>query len=178
MMRRSLFWALLGTLAASALTLWVGRQAPVLVAAVERAGARAELPAPQARAAATTALPARLERLGLEPSRRDPFVAVVPPQPKPALAPAPPPMQMAGPPPPPPLPSAPAVRARFLGRMVTPAGDKLVFLSAGDKTVLAQAGDVLDDGYVVDSVTDQAVVLRYPALDVKVTLPLPPLPAS
>lgn len=177
-MRRSLFWALLGTLAASAATLWVGRQAPVLVAAVQRPGARAELPAPQARTVAMAALPVRLERQVIEPSQRDPFVPVLPPQPKPASAPVPPPVQMTGPPPPPPLPSAPAVRARFLGRMVTPAGDTLVFLSAGDKTVLAQAGDVLDDGYVVDSVTDQAVTLRYPALDVKVTLPLPPLPAS
>lgn len=177
-MRRGLFWALLATLAASAVTLWLGRQAPVLVAAVERNGARAELSAPQARAVAMAALPGRLERPDIEPVRRDPFVPVLPPQPKPAPVPVPPPAQMAGPPPPPPLPSAPAVRARFLGRMVTPAGDMLVFLSAGDKTVLAQAGDVMDDGYVVDSVTDQAVVLRYPALDVKVTLPLPPLPAS
>jgi len=177
-MRRSLFWALLATVAASAITLWVNRQAPVLVAAVERAGVRTELPGLRAAEAVMPALPERLERVAIEPSRHDPFVPVLPLQPKPAPAPAPPPVQMTGPPPPPPLPSAPAVRARFLGRMVTPAGDKLVFLSAGDKTVLAQAGDVLDDGYVVDSVTDQAVVLRYPALDVKVTLPLPPLPAS
>lgn len=177
-MRRSLFWALLGTLAASAATLWVGRQAPVLVAAVQRTGARAELPAPLARALQRAPLPARLEPQAIEPSQRDPFVPVLPPQPKPAPAPALPPAQVTGPPPPPPLPSAPAVRARFLGRMVTPSGDTLVFLSAGDQTMLAQAGDVLDDGYVVDSVTDQAVTLRYPALDVKVTLPLPPLPAS
>lgn len=177
-MRRSLFWALLATLAASAITLWVGRQAPVLVAAVQRSGARVEPRVPQARAAGLAALPVRLERPLIEPSRRDPFVPVLPPQPKPTPAPAPPPALMTGPPPPPPLPSAPAVRARFLGRMVTPSGDTLVFLSAGDKTVLAQAGDLLDDGYVVESVTDQAVTLRYPALDVKVTLPLPPLPAS
>jgi hypothetical protein len=70
------------------------------------------------------------------------------------------------------------VRARFLGRMVTPTGESLVFLLLGDKTVQAQVGDTLEDGYVVDSVTHQAVVLRYPALDVKVTLPLPPLPTS
>lgn len=177
-MRRSLFWALLATVAASAATLWVNQQAPVLVAAVERAGVRTQSPVPGTAIAALQALPERLERSVIEPSRRDPFVPVLPPQPKPAPAPVAPPVLMTGPPPPPPLPSAPAARARFLGRMVTPAGDKLVFLSAGDKTVLAQAGDVLDDGYVVDSVTDQAVVLRYPALDVKVTLPLPPLPAS
>jgi hypothetical protein len=151
----------------------------VLVAAVERAGARYEAQAPRAGEAVVAALPVRLEPVTLEPSRRDPFVPVLPPQPKPAPVVAPPPpVQMTGPPPPPPLPSAPAVRARFLGRMVTPAGDPLVFLATGDKTVLAQVGDALEDGYVVDSVTDQAVVLRYPALDVKVTLPLPPLPAS
>lgn len=177
-MRRSLFWALLATVAASAITLWFNRQAPGLVAAVARAGLRTEIPVPGTAHAAMPALPEHLERSVIEPVQRDPFVPVLPPQPKPAPAPAAPPALMVGPPPPPPLPSAPAARARFLGRMVTPAGDTLVFLSAGDKTVLAQAGDVLDDGYVVDSVTDQAVVLRYPALDVKVTLPLPPLPAS
>lgn len=177
-MRRGLFWALLATVAASAATLWVGRQAPVVVAAVERAGARTVTAGPRIAETVAVALPEHLDRFVIEPPGRDPFIPVLPPQPKPPPAPAPSPGSMVGPPPPPPLPSAPAVRARFLGRMVTPSGDRLVFLAAGDKTVLAQAGDLLEDGYVVDSVTDQAVVLRYPALDVKVTLPLPPLPAS
>jgi len=177
-MRRGLFWALLTTVAASAVTLWLGRQAPVVVAAVERAGARPMAAGPRLAETAAVALPEHLDRFVIEPPGRDPFIPVVPPQAKPAPAPPPSPALLVGPPPPPPLPSAPAVRARFLGRMVTPSGDRLVFLAAGDKTVLAQAGDLLDDGYVVESVTDQAVVLRYPALDVKVTLPLPPLPAS
>lgn len=177
-MRRGLFWALLATAAASAATLWVGRQAPVVVAAVERAGGRAMGAGPRTAETVAAALPERLDRFVIETPRRDPFLPVLPPQPKPPPAPAPAPALLVGPPPPPPLPSAPAVRARFLGRMVTPAGDRLVFLAAGDKTVLAQTGDMLEDGYVVDSVTDQEVVLRYPALDVKVTLPLPPLPAS
>jgi hypothetical protein len=179
-MHRGLLWALVATCAATAVTLWTGRQAPVIVAAVGRSGSGAwdaALPAADGRApvAPATALPLRIAAVSIEPVQRDPFVPLQPPAPKPPPAPPPPPVVML-PPPPPAAPSAPAVKARFLGRMVTPAGDTLVFLSSADKTWLARPGDELEEGYVIDAVTEQSVVLAYPALSVKVTLPLPAAP--
>jgi hypothetical protein len=181
MMRRGLVWALGATGVATLVTLWSGQQAPRIVAAVDRA-----MPAPLERPASpaaalrdpaplAAALPSRLPALALEPARRDPFMPVPPPAPKPLPAPPTPPAAIL-PPPPPPLPSAPAVKARFLGRLVTPAGDSLVFLASADKTWLAQPGDALEDGYMVQAVTEQAVELVYPPLGVKVTVPLPPAP--
>jgi hypothetical protein len=75
-MRRSLIWALLATLAASATLVWVQRQAPGVVAAIERAGSRGELRLQRVAAPVFPPLPAQLTPVRLEPPRRDTSAAI------------------------------------------------------------------------------------------------------
>src|SRR5207237_5548214 len=99
------------------------------IGAVERASSRAPWSTPVStptNVAEVTPLPGHLEPLQIEAARRDIFVPVEPaPPPAPVIAAAPPP-------PPPPPPAAPAVTWRYLGSMVTPAGERLVMLSRSD----------------------------------------------
>ena len=62
---------------------------------------------------------------------------------------------------------------RALGSMVTPDGQHLVWLAKGSDEVTVKAGTALDDGYLVQSVDDQAVVLFYPPLGTTARLALP-----
>lgn len=174
-MRPKLMWALAATVAASSLTLWTAERVPVVIAAVERqqSGANAALdpPTPAPSSLVTTPLPARLEASTPEPPQRDPFAPVMPPAP-----PTPPPVAAERPfvgPPAPVAPTPPALTHRYLGRMTTPTGEAMVFLASPSRTVAVKAGDRLDDGYVVESVTDHSVLLIHPSFDVRVAIPLP-----
>jgi hypothetical protein len=175
-MRRSLQWALGGTVLACVAALW-GTQSPGLISAVEpRIREHAEaLDAVQPRIADNTSvvapLPAELPRLQLDAAKRDPFVATEPPAPVPA--PLPKVRPFVGPPAPPPPPPAPVVNYRFLGSMLTPSGERVVYLARGDAAIRVAAGDHLDEGYVVESVTSSAVQLVYPPLGAHMTVPIP-----
>ena len=63
---------------------------------------------------------------------------------------------------------------RYLGTMTTPAGDRLVMLARGDTTVPVQPGTRLDEGYVVETISADAVRLVYPPLGTTVDIPIPP----
>lgn len=176
-MRPKLMWALLATVAASALALWTSERAPPVIAAVERQQANvnaayAALAVPASPSLAAVPLPAQLEPSAPEPPQRDPFAPVLPPAP-----PTPPPVAATEKPfvgPPAPVaPTPPALTHRYLGRMTTPTGEAMVFLASPSRTVAVKAGDRLDDGYVVESVNDHSVQLIHPSFDVRVAIPLP-----
>ena len=176
-MRRRLAWALGATVALSAVALWT-TEAPRVVAAVDPRLRDAAAALDQVVAAAgganaapvTGSLPTGLPRVALEAAKRDVFMPYAPPPPPVASAPPPPPP---APPPPPPPPQAPALNLRFMGSMVTPSGQRLVYLARGDAAVPVAVGDRLDEGYTVTSITADAIGLIYPSLNVRLTLPIP-----
>lgn len=98
----------------------------------------------------------------------DPFVGVVPPPPPPA--PIPQPLVVAPPPPAP-----PPQDYRFLGRLTGPDGVEQVLLMRGDSVAPVKTGTTLDNGYVVETIGSDAVLLIYPPLGTKATIPISPL---
>ncbi|NKI97729.1 hypothetical protein [Rhizobacter sp. SG703] len=183
---RGLSWALGSTLVLTALSLWSSKEAPTLVAAAVRddgslpPGTATPAPHPMPRDAwtgaadATTPLPTQWPAQALEPAKRDIFQPVLPPAPPPPpVAKAPPP----APPPPPPPPMAPPMNYRFYGQMVTPEGGHIVFLVKGNAAPIeVTAQQTLDDGYVVESITDDAVKLVYPSLGQRAVVGISPPP--
>ena len=102
----------------------------------------------------------------------DPFVGL-------SLAPVavPPPApssQVVAPPPPPPPP--PPNDYRFVGRMTGPDGAQQILLGHGDAIIAISKGMTLDNGYRVESISSDAVVLAFARPDgaVTVSLPIPP----
>lgn len=180
-MRRGVQYALGVTLALTVFALWRPK-APAVVAVINR-NVESRLPvwaegtgSPQ-RSPVLARLPSELQVVDSEPARRDVFAPVEvvqkkPPRPVAVVMEAPPP------PPPPPAPSAPPANYRFLGRMVTPSGETLVYLASGVQVIAVRVGERLDSGYVVESVNSDNVLLVYPPLGAKVAIPLPAGPAS
>lgn len=177
-MRRSLMWTLAATAALSAAALW-NSDVPRIVAAVEprlREHAQAlDLPmsSVQQGLPALPPLPVELVALPLEPARRDVFIPVAAPAPSAPAAITAAPLPPA---PPPTVAQAPSINLRFLGTMLDPEGKRLVYLARGDAAVLVGAGDRLDEGYVVESLTPDSVVLVYPPLNTRATITIPPAP--
>lgn len=180
-MRSSLKWTLAATGVASLVAVWLEPGGPGEVPGV--VGARASSPSSDpygswrtaavatvldAAAVASAPLPTRLSDRDVEAGQRDIFTPVTPPPP-----PGPPPSPPAPPPPPPPPPSPPQMNWRALGSMVTPDGQHLVWLAKGKDEQTVKPGTTLDDGYVVQSVDDKAVVLLYPSLGTTTTILLP-----
>jgi hypothetical protein len=126
-----------------------------------------------------------LELLQLQPAERDIFVSVsAPNQPvkPPSGAVAPPTLAAAMPPTQTAVvaaaPTAPALAWRYFGAMTTPEGQPLTLLARGDATLSVQPGTALDQGYVVQSISREAVRLVYPPLGTEVELPISsPVPA-
>jgi hypothetical protein len=178
-MRRSLVWALGASIVLSIAALWT-TEAPRVVAAVapqlREHAVSLDLPLASSTVVQTTAqmpLPAELPTLVLETARRDIFAPDLPPPPK--VVPLPVPVAAPAPPPPPP-PQAPPLTLRYLGSMRTPEGRQLVYLTRGDNAILVAVGDKLDEGYIVESIATDSVVLVYPQLDRRVTVPIPKAP--
>lgn len=184
-MRRGLQYGLALAASASAAALLFD-EAPRLVAPLERhasigvhsVGAAAS-PLPVA-SSELSALPSRLDAPEIEPAKRDIFSPVALPAPpaEPASAPVmPPPVQtpiaVQPPPPAPPPPAPPALPYRYLGSMLTPGGQRLVMLARGQTAVPVTEGTRLDEGYVVEAVTEEVVRLVYPALGSIVLLEIP-----
>ena len=96
----------------------------------------------------------------------DPFVGVVVPPP-----PAPPQVTPAV------VVAAPAVPPpqdyRFLGKVTGPDGLDQILLGRGDTAVSVETGTVLDNGYVVESLTTESIVLVYPSLGTRIAVPIP-----
>src|SRR5438105_6549198 len=178
-MRRQLRWALAGTAVLSIAALWVDEGPAKVVAALGRpadSSQRFFATAQPAHDPAVVAseLPHHIDAMSIEPARRDIFVPVEPAAPKPAAPTAP----VAPAPLPPPSPTAPPVAWRYLGAMVTPAGERLVMLARGDTTTMVQPGLRLDDGYVVEAISSDAVRLVYPPLGSMAEIPIPPAPPT
>ena len=95
----------------------------------------------------------------------DPFSGVVPPLPPAPVA----ALQPVAAPPPPALP--PPMLYRFGGRVTGPDGTEQVFLAKGDALVQISPGTTLDDGYVVDSITYEAIVLTFTKSGTSVSIP-------
>lgn len=139
--------------------------------------------APQAPAIAiapvsgTAAWPVALARNPLEPALRDPFASPRPLAPLRATVQAPPPvLQTAAPSPPaaaPPLEPGLA----FTGRMVTPDGRTVIIASLGADTLTLRPGQQLPNGFRVDAIATDAVLLSHPALAQPARLAIPPAPS-
>lgn len=144
---------MIGAAAAAAVAAaWFAPPAPEQIAAeisAPRAARAAETPARQA-ASFLSALP---QRAGIGAGEL--FRAHIPPAPKAAAASAAPA-----------APVAPSNPYRFAGRVVQD-GTARVFLSKGDRVHEVKAGEELEEGYRVESVSDQQVVLVYVPLGTK-----------
>lgn len=114
---------------------------------------------------ALASVPGRLPEQPLEPADRDPFAIPQPP--------APPPPPPAPPPPPPPPPQAPALNYRYLGQFVDPQGQRKVYLARPDKDVLVEAGTRLDEGFRVETITDDEIRLVYEPLQQRTVIRIP-----
>lgn len=169
-MRPALRWTLLACVLLSAWALWTrpaGTPVPVkLLGAPRETPAEPLLIATRPTLATLPPLPARLPRAELERAEQDPFQGLT------ALAPAAPPPLRAAVAPEAPRPSAPALEYRFLGQFLDPAGRRTVYLARPGKEIAVQQGAVLDEGYVVEAITDDAVRLHFEALQVRVSIPI------
>ncbi len=173
--RPSIRWGLGASALLSLLALWMPRDASRGVIEAHLPSGGAPLVAldpstarrPDAPASAALRLPAELPLMALEPAVGDPFVGLVPPPPKPA------PVQAAAPEPV--VPQVPPLSYRFLGRFVSPTGEPMVYLSRqGDgKEVAVTVGSTLDEGFVVEAVRPEAVVLVYPPAGTRLNIAIP-----
>jgi hypothetical protein len=165
-------------MALSAIMLWLPDVAtPPAVPAVDRSQPYGSRPTERSAGDALRTngpLPASLPAWSIDVARRDPF-AVYLPTPSPAPT-EPPPVekpQRSLPRAAEPRPAAPAVTYRFLGRMLTPDGQIITLLGRDEQSIEIKSGQMLDDGYKVEAITDQAVRLVYPPLGTVVEVAIP-----
>jgi hypothetical protein len=120
-------------------------------------------------ALAPTELPSEWPKPEMDAAARSPFASPSPPLPK---APVQPPAVTSTPPPPPPPPAS----YRFWGRMSSPERHTTVFLAKGQDGVpiAVQAGTHLEDGWNVDAISDNAIVLANAATQQRTTIFVPP----
>ena len=134
-----------------------------------------------ARGEPTTArpLPARWDAPVLEAARRNPFgadaatapvVKAEPPAPKLVVA----------------QPVAAAVASlvpqavitpfgyRYVGRVVDPQGQRVIYVARGDTVVTVQQGTALSDGYVVESISESSIDVVNTATQQRHTIAIPP----
>jgi hypothetical protein len=91
------------------------------------------------------------------PPRGDPFFSTPRPAPPPVVVVAPPPIVPPAPPPAPPFPY------RFVGRVIGPVGEPVVYLANGERLLTVRGKGDLGDGYRVDEVSDRHVVITHGA---------------
>lgn len=96
----------------------------------------------------------------------DPFVGVVAPPPPPRVAPAPIAVVVTPPPP-------PRLEARFVGRVVSPDGQDVVYLAWRDLTVSASVGQPAGEGYLVEAIGNDAVTLHHAADGLRIRIAIP-----
>lgn len=179
-MRKGLAWVLGATVALSGVALWLPHDEEGGTSALSARQWAAAVPAALAPEAATRPSPARAQGplpsvwplQALEPAKRDLFAPVLPPPP-----PAPKPLKVVSAPPrpvEPPAPMAPPMNYRYFGQMRKPDGSLIVYLSRGNTPIQVSVGERLDDGYVVESVSEEEIQLVYPPLGVKAAVNIPP----
>jgi len=56
--------------------------------------------------------------------------------------------------------------------MISPTGERLVYLARGDSVLPVAVGDRVDEGYVVTELAADAVTLTYPPLEARVVVPI------
>lgn len=171
-MNRLLLWGLAGTVALSAWALLNPRTADNAPAPSAVIPAAARIAATSARvqaapAAAASALPGSWPEPAMEPGARSPFGSPPAPPPK-RVAPA----AVAAPPPPPPAPA----NYRFWGHLSAPDKQVLTFLAKGQDgpAVEIHTGTRLEDGWAVESISDNAIVLANAATQQRTTVFVPP----
>jgi hypothetical protein len=177
-MRKSLLWLLAAALILSGIALWVPpADEGQFVPAASRDAALSHPPAqsmPLAYPSRNTApryLPAEWPAVPLTAAKRDFFLPVLPPAPP--LSPVTKVVAPTSPPPPLVEAMAPPVNYRYFGQMLDPDGTRLLYLSRGVVPLQVAVGDRLDDGYVVESVSEETIQLVYPPLGVRVQVPIP-----
>ncbi len=162
----------LGIIAFAALGAWLAVKPPVSAPASKvLAGAPASLGANVA-----MPLPERLNRPTLELADKDPFIrALRPPVAAPAnvVVAAPPAQPLAAARPP----EALALNLRFAGRVTEPDGAKRVYASLGETLLVLAPGQTLPNGFQVDTIEPNAVLLRHAGTGATARLDLPPPPA-
>ena len=174
-MHSGLRWLLVGTVLLTLLALWwpddLRQDAPNRSASQPVAKSEQVAPAPTSSALAAAGLPERLPTTSFEPAAFDPFVGArppPPPTPKPVAVVVMPVVQQA-----PPQAVAPLLSYRYLGQMTDPSGLRQVYLAKTDTAILVAVGTRLEEGYVVESITQDGVRLHYPPLDAHAVIPVP-----
>lgn len=119
-------------------------------------------------------LPTSLPAVPWDRAEHDPFQG--PPVPPTTATPpiAPPPVVPAALPSPV-APPPPQMGYTFIGRMRSPEGQVLVLLSNGADMVVATPGAALDNGHVVESLAENAVLIGHRNLPLRLSLPIPQL---
>lgn len=161
----------LGLTALLALGAWLAVKPPPAAPPSKVVGAASSSSVPSP----ATPLPERLNRPMLETADKDPFIrAQRPPVTAPVkvapVAPQAPPVVASSPP------QAPALNLRFTGRATAPDGGQLVYASLGDTTVALVPGQTLPNGYQVEAIEKDAVLLRFAGTGATTRLDLPPPP--
>jgi hypothetical protein len=155
------------------LILWVVIISGAVIAAVwaPRAPVEAPLPASTERSPAPVQPTPSTGRFSQLPARdligRAPGELFPAQSPKPAA----PPAAAKAVPPPPPAPVAPPIPYRVAGKVAHEGGTHVV-LAKGDRVLLVHVGDTLEDGYRVESIGAQDVVLTYLPLNLRQHLPV------
>lgn len=124
-------------------------------------------------------LPEQLPLVALDEARLDPFVGFAPPpiaQPQPIRL-KPKPVQSVEQVAPLP-PSPPPVSYRYLGKLVDPQGQVLVYLTRQDEIIQVSNGTKLPDGYVIESISANSIRLHFPSLDARAMIVIPPAKES
>lgn len=86
-------------------------------------------------------------------------------------------MSVANPPPPQPV-APPATALRYLGVLFNPSGERLLLLADGEAVVTATVGTALPNGFVVQSVANDAVRLAHAPTGTAIDVPLPTVARS
>jgi hypothetical protein len=150
MLRRNLRWALAATLGVTALALWGPEETGLSRSAAADPSTEDLIQSTAAPVAALKTLARDMEPLAFSQPQRDLFSPVMP-------APAPPPMAKpalpaaAAPPAPAPPSPPPPPSARYMAHLLTPSGERVVYLIEGDAVIAAKPGVVLSGGYVVEA---------------------------
>ena len=135
---------------------------------------------PRSQAPAPKPLPMRWDAPMLEPARRNPFGDVpapvapaAPPAPKLVVPQAAPVVAAHAPPA-----AARPFAYRYVGRVIDPQGQRVVYIGHGDVVLAVQSGTQLGDGYVVEMLSESTIEFVNPATQHRHTMAIPPEAAA
>lgn len=170
-MKRWLLWSLAGAVVLSAWALFDQKRAdsapassrvvqPTTLDGVAQGSAGAG-------SAAKSPPPGQWPEPAMDEAARSPFAMPTPPAARPSMPVAP---VVVAPPPPP-----PTAGYRFWGRLSSPDGNSLVFLAKlpAGSPVEIHTGTRLEDGWAVDGISDNAIVLARAATQQRTTILVP-----